>query len=86
MKRNPLKISAYIICALIIFSITVIHAFKIYTLNQDFLTKYLLSMLFVTLILPLVPYVKIFDIVEIRRDAQLLSKKEIYSSKNRLKG
>ena len=48
-----------------------LHAFGIYELNTDFFTRYLIALLFAMLLLPLVPKIKLFDFVDIKREAKM---------------
>jgi hypothetical protein len=42
-------------------------------MQTDFFTRFLISLIAVVLLLPLVPKVKIFDIIDVRRDSRFLS-------------
>ncbi|MBI4438421.1 hypothetical protein HY640_00650 [Candidatus Woesearchaeota archaeon] len=48
-----------------------LHAFGIAQIQTDFFTRYLIALLFILLILPLVPKVKIFDVVEVKRETRM---------------
>ncbi len=52
-----------------------VHAFGIYPLQTDFFTRYLVALVFVLMILPLIPKIKIFDIVDIKREAKMFRSK-----------
>ena len=73
-KKTAVALYFSLLALLLVFLI--IHAFRIYPLDSGFFTRYLVAMIFVIMILPLVPKVKIFDIVDIKREARMFSKKK----------
>jgi len=52
----------------------VLHIFAIVPMQIDRFTFFLVSLLFVLLILPAVTTIKFFDIIQVRRDRRLLEK------------
>ncbi len=54
----------------------VLNAFHVIPMETGFFTRYLIALVFVLMVLPMVPHVKIFDIVDIRRDKKILSMKK----------
>ena len=73
-KKTAVALYFSLLVLLLVFLI--IHAFRIYPLDSGFFTRYLVAMIFVIMILPLVPKIKIFDIVDIKREARMFSKKK----------
>lgn len=51
----------------------VLSAFKVVPMETGFFTRYLIALVFVLMVLPMVPHVKIFDVIDIRRDKKILS-------------
>jgi len=68
-KKTAVALYFSLLGLLLVFLI--IHAFRIYPLDSGFFTRYLVAMIFVIMILPLVPKIKIFDIVDIKREARM---------------
>ncbi len=75
-RGNKLRVSLYFSLVILLLTFLIIHAFKIVELETGFFTRFLLSMLFVLLLLPMVPHIKIFDIVDIKRGARILTRKK----------
>lgn len=72
-RGNRIRLALYFSLILLLLLLLALHAFRIYPVQADFFTKYLIGLLFVLLLLPMVPYVKIFDLVEMRRESRILS-------------
>jgi uncharacterized membrane protein YqjE len=53
-----------------------LSAFKITPMETGFFTRYIIALIFVLMILPMVPKVKIFSVVDIKRDRKILSLKK----------
>jgi len=68
-KKTAVALYFSLLVLLLVFLI--IHAFRIYPLDSGFFTRYLVAMIFVIMILPLVPKIKIFDIVDIKRETRM---------------
>ena len=78
-RRKPSKISLamYFGMFVLLFLIFLIHSFRIYPVESGFFARYLIALMFVMMVLPLVPKIKIFDIVDIKRETKMFgSKKE----------
>ena len=70
-KNRKLPLLLYFMLLLLLVFMLVVHAFRIYPLDPGFFTRYLIALVFVAMLLPLVPKIKIFDIVDIRREARM---------------
>ena len=74
MRRKRGKKTAltlYFLLLVLLIALLIVHAFRIYPLESGFFTRYLVAMVFVLMILPLVPKIKIFDIVDIKRETRM---------------
>lgn len=69
-KRGKLAIALYFALLIMLITLLVIYAFGIRQINDGFFTRYLVGLIFVLMILPLIPKIKIFDIVDIKREAR----------------
>ncbi len=70
-RGNRLKILLYFALVLILLLFLFLHSFRIVELNTDFFTRFLIALLFVLLLLPAIPKIKIFDVVEIKREGKM---------------
>ena len=61
----------YFFLLFLLMLILILHVFGIYQLNTDFFAKYIIALIFVLLLLPTVPKIKIFDVVEVKREAKM---------------
>lgn len=75
-KNSPLSILLYFIVVLILLMFLFLNAFKVIDMETGFFTRFVLSLLVVVLLLPLVPKIKIFDIIDIKRETKMFSKKK----------
>ena len=75
-RRKPSKISLIMYFGMIIFLliIFIIHFFKLYPTEQGFFARYLIALMFVMMVLPLVPKIKVFDIVDIKRETKMFKR------------
>ena len=64
-------VALYFSLLLFLMALLVTSAFRLYPLNDGFFTRYLVALVFVLMILPLVPKIKIFDVVDIKREARM---------------
>ncbi len=69
--KSRIPILLYFLLAAILLIFLILHSFSLAEIQTDFFTRFLLGMLFILLVLPLVPYVKVFDIVEVRRQTKM---------------
>ena len=70
-RGNRISIMLYFFLAFLLLIFLILHSFSLAEIQTDFFTRFLLGMLFILLILPLVPYVKVFDMVEVRRQSKM---------------
>ncbi len=70
-RGRKAAIALYFILLALLIALLVLHAFRIYQINDGFFTRYLVAMIFVLMALPLVPKIKIFDVVDIKREARM---------------
>ena len=74
---------AFLLVLLLVFLI--VYSFNIISIKADKFTIFLFSLIFVSLLLPLAYYLKIFTVVEIRRDLDAF-KKETNEKFNTIEG
>ena len=74
-RGKGLAMALYFSLLLLLVFMMIIHAFRIYPLEDGFFTRYLVALVFVLMVLPLVPKVKIFDIVDIKRETRMFKMK-----------
>ena len=70
-RGNRIGLILYFVLVLLLLLFLILHAFQITEIQTDFFTRFLIALLFVLLILPLVPYIKVFDMVEVRRQTKM---------------
>ena len=70
-RGNKVGIALYFSLVVLLLLILVLHIFNIYPLQTDFFARYIIALLFILLLLPLVPKIKLFDIVEVKREARM---------------
>lgn len=70
-RGNKLRLTLYFSLVVLLVLFLMLHAFSVIEIQTDFFTRFLIALLFILLVLPLVPYVKVFDIVEMRREARI---------------
>ena len=70
-RGRKTAVALYFSLLVLLLVFLIIHAFRIYPLDSGFFTRYLVAMIFVIMILPLVPKIKIFDIVDIKRETKM---------------
>ena len=70
-RGNKLGVVLYFSLVGLLLLILVLHVFNIYMLQTDFFARYIIALLFVVLLLPLVPRIKLFDVIEVKRDARM---------------
>lgn len=71
---SPLGYILYFFLLVLLLIFLFLYAFNISNIKADKFTIFLLSLLFVSLLLPIAYYLKIFTIVEIRRDLNAFKK------------
>ena len=77
MQQKKSKVAYFLYFSLLtlLVALLVLHAFNLYAVQDDFLTRYLVALIFVMMVLPVVAHVKFFDVIDIKRDVRLFRKK-----------
>ena len=75
-RGKGIAIALYFSLLLLLLLILVLHIFNIYPLQTDFFARYIIALVFILLLLPLVPKIKLFDIVEVKREARMFTIKK----------
>ena len=70
-RGGHVAVLLYFFLLFLLMLILILHIFGIYQLNTDFFARYIIALIFVLLLLPRVPKIKIFDIVDIKREARM---------------
>ena len=70
-RGSKVAIALYFALLGLLLLILVLHVFNIYTLQTDFFARYIIALVFVLLLLPMVPRIKLFDFVEVKREARM---------------
>ena len=70
-RGSKVAIGLYFFLLLLMLTILALHLFSIFPLQTDFFARYLIALVFILLLLPLVPRIKLFDIVEVKREARM---------------
>ena len=75
-RGRRIAIALYFSLLLLILLILGIYIFNLYPLQSDFFARYLIALLFVLMLLPLIPKIKIFDMIDIKREARMFKAAE----------
>ena len=75
-KSKRMGIILYFVLLVLLICLLIIHSFRIYPVQSGFFTRYLVALIFVLMIMPLVPKIKIFDIVDIIRETRMFKIKK----------
>ena len=75
-RGNKIRIALYFFLVILLLFFLLLSAFKIVELDTGFFTRFLISLLFILLLLPMIPRIKIFDVVEVTRKERILAKKK----------
>ena len=70
-RGSKLAVTLYFSLLLLMLLILGIYLFNLYPLQSDFFARYLIALLFVLMLLPLIPKIKIFDMIDIKREARM---------------
>lgn len=70
-RGSRIAIALYFSLLLLLLLILALHVFSIYPLQTDFFARYIIALLFVLMVLPLVPKIKLFDIIDIKRETRM---------------
>lgn len=71
-KRTP---ATYIIIGTVLFLLLIIHVFGIVPIATDKFSIFLISLFTAVMLIPLLKYLKFFDLVELRRTSRLQRQK-----------
>jgi len=72
-RGNKVRVSLYFFLIILLLLFLILHAFNIVPMQTGFFTRFLLSLIVVVLLLPLVPRIKIFDIIDVGRKTRFLT-------------
>ena len=72
--QNAQASPTYIIAAIVLFVLSVIHLFGLYPLATDKFAFFLVSLFVAVMLMPLLKYLKFFDIIELRREYKQMQK------------
>lgn len=75
-RGNKAAIALYFCLLVLLLLILAIYLFNIFPLQSDFFARYLIALIFALMVLPLVPKIKLFDIVDIKREARMFTVKK----------
>ena len=70
-RGHKIAVTLYFSLLLLLLLILMLHIFNIYPLQTDFFARYIIALVFILLLLPLVPKIKLFDIIEVKREARM---------------
>ena len=70
-RGGHVAVLLYFFLLFLLMMILILHVFSIYPLNTDFFARYLIALIFILLLLPMVPKIKLFDVVEVKREARM---------------
>ena len=70
-RGHKIAVTLYFVLLSLLLLILILHLFGIYQLQTDFFARYIIALVFILLLLPLVPKIKLFDIVEVKREARM---------------
>ena len=74
-KRSALAYFLYFFLVVLLLIFLMLNTFSVVPMETGFFTRFLITLLFVLLVLPLVGHIKFFDLIDIRRDTRLLAQK-----------
>ncbi|HIG98521.1 TPA: hypothetical protein HA231_03815 [Candidatus Woesearchaeota archaeon] len=75
-RGSKAAIALYFTLLALLLAVFVVYAFNLYPLQSDFFARYLIALIFVLMVLPLIPKIKIFDIVDIKRETRMFAQKK----------
>ena len=74
-KRSGLAYFLYFFLLALLLAFLILNTFGIVPMETGFFTRFLISLIFVLLILPLVAHIKFFDVIDISRNTKILAEK-----------
>jgi len=75
-RRRMFAITTYVLLLVIILIILFLHVFKVSTITTDKFSFFIVSLLFILLLLPSVTYIKAFGFMEVRKDTRVMVKQD----------
>jgi Ca2+/Na+ antiporter len=69
--NNNIGIALYFLLLGILLFLLVLHVFGLYPLQTDFFARYLIALVFVLLLLPIVPKIKLFEFIDVKRETKM---------------
>ena len=72
-RGSKLAVMLYVALLSLLLLILGIYLFNLYPLQSDFFARYLIALLFVLMLLPLIPKIKIFDMIDIKRETRMFA-------------
>ncbi len=75
MADKPLP-ATFIIAAIVLALLGVIHIFKLYPIATDNFSIFLVSLFVALMLLPMLKYLKFFNLVELRKSYKALEKRK----------
>ena len=75
-RGRKAAVALYFLLLALLLALLAVHAFRLYPIDSGFFTRYLVAMVFVLMVLPLIPKIKVFDIVDIKREARMFGIKK----------
>jgi hypothetical protein len=80
-KGKGLALALYFLLVVIMLVIMGLHVFGVYPLQTDFFARYMIALVFALLLLPLVPRIKIFDMVDLKRETNVFRSMKVTKKK-----
>ncbi|MEM4282398.1 MAG: hypothetical protein QXU88_02725 [Candidatus Woesearchaeota archaeon] len=71
-EKESFGFAAYAILLSLLLILMLLHLFRLYPIVVDKFTFYIISLVFVLLLLPIVRYIKFFGLVEVRKEIEEL--------------
>jgi|WetSurMetagenome_2_1015567.scaffolds.fasta_scaffold79388_1 hypothetical protein len=75
-QNNNIKLLLYFFVVVLLLVLLFLNAFKVVEMETGFFTRFVLSLLVVVLLIPLIPHIKIFEVIDIKRDTKMFSAKK----------
>ncbi len=75
--------TTYLILLTTLFTLLLIHVFNVYTLNTDRFSFFLVTLIFILLMVPATSYIKAFGLVEVRKDLRVMEESKDKNELNR---
>jgi hypothetical protein len=76
MPDNKPMPPTFLIAAVVLFGLGVVYLFNLYPLRNDKFAIFLVSLFIAVMLLPMLKYLKFFDLIELRRSYKALEKQK----------